>query len=274
VSAHARHRPRKRFGQHFLEPAWVRKVVDAVAPRPDDHLLEIGPGHGALTLKLAARVARLTAVEIDRDLAARLARDAPPNVDVITGDFLDVAADLLPSLGRVRVVGNLPYQISSPILLRLLTLVGDFPGLVDATVMLQREVAERLAAGPGSKVYGSLSVIAAAVARVEIVLRLPAGAFRPAPKVESAVAHLEFDHAASRALPSGFHRLVKLLFSQRRKTMTNTLGALLPAGERPKVGRLLAAAAVDPRARVETLPVATLVRLAAAVDDARADGPP
>src|SRR5688572_7143767 len=151
-------RARKRFGQHFLEPAWVVRLVDALSPLATDTFLEIGPGRGALTRVLAPRVRRLVCVEIDRDLAAALRADAPPNVEVVTGDFLDDglgvdAATSGPMEGGsplpVRVVGNLPYNVSSPILFRLLQSAEEGRRLRDATVMLQKEVADRLTAPPG-----------------------------------------------------------------------------------------------------------------------------
>src|SRR6185436_11974585 len=146
---------RKRFGQHFLESAWADKVVAAIRPRPDDRFLEIGPGPGALTLRLAPRVAHLTAVEIDRDIAAALAPELPANVDLIEVDILEFDFALLLDLGPLRVVGNLPYNISSPILFRLIEVVRSLrersgaarrSQFSDVTVMVQREVVERIAA--------------------------------------------------------------------------------------------------------------------------------
>ena len=145
-------RARKRFGQHFLEPAWVAKVVAALDAQPDDRFIEIGPGRGALTLPLAARVAALVAIEVDRDLAAALEARQLPHVsvipaDVLTVDFVAVARTM--DAGAIRIVGNLPYNISSPILFRLLE--ASASGLFkDATLMLQKEVADRLLAEPGT----------------------------------------------------------------------------------------------------------------------------
>ena len=195
-------RLRKRFGQHFLEPAWVRKVVDTIAPGPDGSMLEIGPGGGALTLALAPRVSRLVAVEIDRDLADALEPRLPPHVTLVRGDFLkmDLAALCATMPRPVRVVGNLPYNISSPILFRLLAAHDEGRLIADATLMLQREVAQRLAASPGGAEYGVLALQAALTADVTLRLALPPGAFRPPPKVESAVVHLAFRPPA--AFPS------------------------------------------------------------------------
>lgn len=188
-------RARRRFGQHFLEPAWIDKVVEAIAPRTSDWFIEIGPGRGALTLALAPRVAALTAVEIDRELVAGLRPRLPPHARLVEGDFLQVpAAAWLPETpgDRVRVAGNLPYYISSPILARLCALARETGRLHDATLMLQLEVAERLAAPPGSKTCGVLSIQARLDAEASLLLELPPGAFRPRPEVRSAVVRLRF----------------------------------------------------------------------------------
>jgi 16S rRNA (adenine1518-N6/adenine1519-N6)-dimethyltransferase len=184
---------RKRFGQHFLERAWVEKLVALVAAQPTDTILEIGPGRGALTLPLAATGATIRAIEIDRDLAADLVAHALPNVTVINGDVLHLSpADALGEAPRLRIVGNLPYNVSSPILFRLLELWRDTHRLIDATLMLQREVAIRVAATPGTGDYGPLSILTALHADVDTLLQLPPGAFRPPPKVHSSVIRLRF----------------------------------------------------------------------------------
>jgi 16S rRNA (adenine1518-N6/adenine1519-N6)-dimethyltransferase len=251
---------RKRFGQHFLAPAWADKVVRAIAPSRDERFLEIGPGPGALTLRLAPRVEHLTAIEIDRDLAAALQSQLPPHVDLVVADFLDV--DLAPYLaaGPLRVAGNLPYNLSSPILFKLLAAAGP-ASLIDATVMLQLEVAERLVARVGTKDYGVLTIFTALHADVRRVLTLPPGAFRPAPKVHSAVVTLTFKPSP---LPAGheaaFEKMVRTMFMQRRKTLLN---ALRPYAE--SVGRdcreALAAAGIDPIRRPETLTQTDLLQL-------------
>ncbi len=260
---------RRRFGQHFLEPAWADKVVAAMAPGPGDFFLEIGPGTGALTLRLAARVARVTAVEIDRDLVAALTARAPGNVTVIPGDFLEIdAAPLLtlrvgPEAGtrRVRVAGNLPYNASSPILFRLLDLARHNP-IADATLMLQREVADRLAAAPGTSDYGVLSVLVQWRTGVERLLTLPPGAFRPAPKVRSALVRLTFRPpplaVADEAL---LERLVRRIFTQRRKMLVNALGPFARERSVSPEG-VLADAGIDPRRRPETLQLVEIARLA------------
>jgi 16S rRNA (adenine1518-N6/adenine1519-N6)-dimethyltransferase len=252
---------KKRFGQHFLAPAWADKVVQAIAPRATDRFLEIGPGPGALTLRLARRVAHLTAIEIDRDLAEDLRAQLPPSAQIVVGDIL--AIDLAPYLaeGPLRVAGNLPYNISSPILFKLLALAG--PNLVDATVMLQLEVADRLAARPGTKDYGVLTIFASAQADVTRLLTLPPGAFRPAPKVHSAVVRLEFKPSVVPAhLFPVFERMVRMMFMQRRKTLANALRSFAESvGRESKTS--LEAAGIDPGRRPETLDLAELVRLAA-----------
>ena len=254
---------KKRFGQHFLAPAWADKVVEAIAPRATDRFLEIGPGPGALTLRLARRVAHLTAIEIDGDLAEDLRFQLPPSAEIVIGDILDI--DLAPYLaaGPLRVAGNLPYNISSPILFKLLALAS--PNLVDATVMLQLEVADRLAARPGTKDYGVLTIFASAQAGVKRLLTLPPGACRPAPKVHSAVVRLTFKPSVVPAeLFPAFERMVRTMFMQRRKTLGN---ALRPYAE--SVGleakAALASAGIDPGRRPETLDLPELVRLATAL---------
>src|SRR5690349_13748534 len=144
-------RARKRFGQHFLEAAWVDKLIRAIDPQADETFLEIGPGRGALTRPLAARCRRVVAYEIDRELAAALRASMPANVSIIEGDFLAADPPALPGPLAFRAVGNLPYNVASPILFKLVEIFDTGGGLMDATVMLQREVADRLLAAPGTK---------------------------------------------------------------------------------------------------------------------------
>jgi 16S rRNA (adenine1518-N6/adenine1519-N6)-dimethyltransferase len=258
-------RTRKRFGQHFLEPNWARKVIDRIAPRPEDAFLEIGPGPGILTLLLAPKVSRLVAVEIDRDLAGALAPKLPANASVVVGDILDVdLGDLLWTAGisgPLRIAGNLPYNISSPILARLLDLQSRRP-VVDATLMLQREVADRIAARPGSREYGVLSVLVQWQAEVTSLLAIPPGAFRPAPEVRSALIRLAFrPPAVALKDPAMFDRVVRGMFTRRRKTLANALAPLADeAGVAPAA--LLGEAAIDPRRRPETLELVEIARLA------------
>ena len=263
-----RPRARKRFGQHFLAPAWADKVVVAVDPRPGDRFLEIGPGPGVLTTRLASRAAHVTAIEIDRDLAAGLRRSAPPNVEIVVADILDV--DLAPYLasGPLRVAGNLPYNISSPILFKLLGLrkrgqVAFAPaGFLDATLMLQREVADRLVARPGTKDYGVLTILTNVHADVQRLLTLPPGAFRPAPRVHSAVVRLTFRPSRVPAdLEPLFDAMVRSMFTQRRKTLLNALRPFADALG-ATAADALAAAGIDERARPETLDGTALLRLA------------
>ena len=258
-------RRRKRFGQHFLEPVWADKVVDAIAPAPGDVFLEIGPGPGVLTLKLAPKVARLVAVEIDRDLAEHLAPKLPLNATLVAGDVLDL--DLTAVLakahvsGPVRVAGNLPYNISSPILIRLLQLQSERP-VTDATLMLQREVADRIAAKPGTSEYGVLSVLIQWWAEVTRLLPIPPGAFRPPPDVRSALIRLAFRPPPIPLKdPALFERMVRRMFTQRRKTLANALASF--GGELgTESARMLTAAGIDPRRRPETLEIVEIARLA------------
>ena len=266
---------RRRFGQHFLEPVWAEKVLAAVAPDPSDIFLEIGPGTGALTLRLAERAARVVAVEIDRDLIARLAPSLPANVSLVSGDVLDMdlvalAAETAPASEPIRVAGNLPYNISSPILFRLLDLQSR-RRLRDATLMLQREVAERIVAGPGSRDYGVLSILTQFRATVTTLLTLPPGAFRPMPAVSSALIRLTFHlpRVPVRDVPT-FERLVRSVFTQRRKTLGNALKAFAEDSSL-SAAEALSRAGIDARQRPETLEMVDFAGLAdvfAASDEA------
>lgn len=262
-------RARKRFGQHFLERAWVEKVLRAIDPRPDQTFIEIGPGRGALTRPLAARAGAVIAFEIDRDLAAALREESIPNLTIVEGDFLDSFSPPRAehgaggTLSSVRVAGNLPYNVASPILFKLADLAAAGVAIDDATVMLQREVAERLVAAPGTREYGVLSVLVQHVASAAIVLALPPGAFRPAPKVHSAVVRLRF-HPPEPAVAdaSVFADLVKSVFSHRRKTLENALKAYERRRAPSSPGQVPAPAGIDLKRRPETLSVAEFGRLA------------
>jgi 16S rRNA (adenine1518-N6/adenine1519-N6)-dimethyltransferase len=258
-------RARKRFGQHFLEPAWARKVVDAIAPGAEDTFLEIGPGRGAITRPLAARAGRVVAIELDRDLAAALGSEHLGSLDVIQGDFLDVDLDAIGLPPLTRVAGNLPYNVSSPILIRLLDGARTPRRFRDASVMLQREVADRVLAEPGSRDYGPLAIFVAATARASRLLTLPPGAFRPMPAVTSSVVRLDFEAFTPLALPATFAPLVRGIFTMRRKMLVNALSAtgLQAAGDS---ARILATAGIDGRRRPETLTLPELVALSAAAD--------
>lgn len=257
---------RKRFGQHFLEPAWVAKLVDALDARRDQTFLEIGPGRGALTVPLAARIQKLFAVEIDRDLAAALPSRVP-DVELIQADFLDVdlIALLRDARKPVRVVGNLPYNVASPILFKLLHDADDGRLLRDATLMLQKEVADRLVAEPGSDGYGALAIQVALSADADRLLSLPPGAFRPPPKVKSAVVRLRFRApAVDVGDRSTFEKLVRGVFLQRRKTLANALKPMADSvGRSPS--ELIERARVDGKNRPETLTLDDFARLARAM---------
>lgn len=260
-------RARKRFGQHFLEAAWVAKLVAALALDPADTVVEIGPGAGALTRPLAARAARLIAIEVDRDLAADLRPTLPPHARLVEGDILDTdLADLLADEALpARVVGNLPYNISSPILFKLLHASRGGTLLRDATVMLQKEVADRLVARPGTADYGALTIQTALAADVERLLTLPPGAFRPPPKVTSAVVRLRFrPPLVDVGSPALFERLVRGVFLQRRKMLAN---ALIPVAATlgTTAAEWLARADLDGMRRPETLSIEDFARLARAV---------
>lgn len=257
-------RARKRFGQHFLEPAWVEKVVEAIAPAPDDVILEIGPGRGALTLALARRAARVVALEIDRDLAPALAARVPANVTVVQGDVLVASLrDLVPGSAPIRVAGNLPYNVSTPILSRLVEEADGGRRFRDATVMLQREVAERLSARPGSGNWGVLGACQQLRATIALLLALPPGAFRPAPKVQSSVVRLVYGPPrAPVADVAQYEAVVRGIFTRRRKMLANAVAALAEA--RGLTGaEVVARAGLDGRRRPETLDLVELARLSA-----------
>ncbi len=211
----------RRLGQHFLRPGSVEKLLGVLSPAPDDVFLEIGPGRGALTLPLAARAARVVAVEIDAVLADEVRRRAPANVEIVTADALTADLRSLAPDGA-RLVGNLPYYVSSPLLRRFLSLRGH---VRDVHVMLQEEVARRVASPPGSKEYGILSVLYALWTDTEIVARFPPGAFSPPPKVGSAVLRARFREHPRAAIddPEGFERFLQKAFARRRRTLENNL---------------------------------------------------
>lgn len=247
-----KHQARKRFGQHFLtDDSVIARIVDAIDPQPADALVEIGPGLGAMTGPLADRVERLSVIELDRDLAQRLRRQ--PRLDVIESDVLEVDfAALAARRGRpLRVVGNLPYNISSPILFHLLGAVAQ---VVDQHFMLQKEVVERMAAEPGSKAYGRLSVMLQWRYHVESLFDVPPQAFDPPPQVDSAVVRMLPWPSPRAVQPVLLEELVKVAFSQRRKLLRHTLGRWLD--ERGFQG------AFDLQRRAEEVPVAEYLALA------------
>ncbi len=253
---------KKSLGQHFLhERGIVAKIVQAVDPQPGDALVEIGPGQGAITFPLLDRHGELTAIEFDRDLIAPLtaAAQAHGRLRIVSGDVLDVdftalARELAPDHGRLRLVGNLPYNLSSPILFHAL---DHAAAIVDMHFMLQKEVVDRMAAAPGSKVYGRLSVMLQAYCSVTPLFDVPPGAFRPPPKVDSAVVRMVPRDPASIGIrdPSRFAAIVRAAFGQRRKTLRNALKGVCDEAE-------IVAAGIDPGTRAEQLAVAEFVRLA------------
>lgn len=245
----------------------MTKVVDAIQPTKADTFLEIGPGRGALTRPLAARAGRVVAIEIDRDLAAALQREPIPNLRIIQSDFLgvDVVEALREETRPVRVAGNLPYNVSSPILFALLAAADEGRFFSDATLMLQKEVADRLVARPGRKEYGTLAIQTALTADVEQLLTLPPGAFRPVPKVTSAVVRLRFrPPAVNVGDPRVFERIVRGMFLQRRKTVANALRPVADSLGRSSA-ELLERAEVDGRLRPEALTLEQIARLSRAV---------
>ena len=258
---------RKRFGQHFLEAAWVAKVVKAIHPTLPDEFIEIGPGRAALTTPLAAAAKHVTAFEIDRDLVAVLRVSAPENLTVVEGDFLE--SDWLvkhPPSTPIRVAANLPYNVASPILFKLIDLFDSGVPIADATLMLQREVVDRLVARPSTKEYGVLTVLAGLSADVERLLMLPPGAFRPMPRVQSALVRMRFHPPhPTPANRSQFAAMVTAIFTRRRKTLENALRAYRP-GEGHDIPAALRAAGIDGRRRPETLEIAEFVRLSDALE--------
>jgi len=253
-------RPKKSFGQHFLhERRYIERIVSAIAPKDSDTLVEIGPGEGALTLPLLRAAGRLTAIELDTDLIPALAERAAAvgelrivHADVLKVDFAALAREI--GAPRLRIAGNLPYYISSPILFHC---VEHAAAIQDMHFMLQKEVVDRMAAGPGSKVYGRLSVMLQLACHVTPLFDVPPGAFRPPPKVDSSVVRLVPLSAEERhdADPATVHAVVKAAFAQRRKTLANGLRQILDA-------EAIRAAGVDPGARAETLAPLDFVRLA------------
>ncbi|MDE2502894.1 MAG: 16S rRNA (adenine(1518)-N(6)/adenine(1519)-N(6))-dimethyltransferase RsmA [Burkholderiales bacterium] len=222
MSGAAGHRARKRFGQHFLaDSAIIDAIVRAIAPRPGQALVEIGPGLGALTQPLLERSGALTVIELDRDLAARLRRQGA--LTVVESDVLRVDFGALADAAgqRLRVVGNLPYNISTPILFHLLAHAGR---VLDQHFMLQKEVVDRMAAAPGCKDYGRLTVMLQWRYRIEAVLDVPPAAFEPPPRVDSAVVRMEPLPAVDGVDAARLEALVALAFSQRRKILRHTLG--------------------------------------------------
>ncbi|MFC0677190.1 16S rRNA (adenine(1518)-N(6)/adenine(1519)-N(6))-dimethyltransferase RsmA [Lysobacter korlensis] len=258
--------PKKHLGQHFLhERGIIDGIVRAVDPKPGDRLVEIGPGQGAITFPLLERHGAMTVIEFDRDLIAPLTEQAKPrgelhviHRDVLSVDFTELAGDG-PAL---RLVGNLPYNLSSPILFHVL----DHAAVVrDMVFMLQKEVVDRMAADPGSKVYGRLSVMLQAYCTVTPLFDVPPGAFRPPPKVDSAVVRLVPRAPQDIGIDDAtlFAHVVRDAFGQRRKTLRNALSRQCDSAA-------IEAAGIRPDARAEQLPVADFIRLANSLTGAAA----
>jgi len=253
-------RARKRFGQHFLhDPGVLDRIVSAVSPRPGDHIVEIGPGRGALTRVLLDTLegGTLDVIEIDRDLAPLLREEysAEPRFAVHEADALDFDFTALARSrggGRLRVVGNLPYNISTPLLFHLLTHAA---AIEDMHVMLQREVVDRIAATPGTSDYGRLTIMLAPWVIAESLFDVGPGAFQPPPRVWSAVVRLTVRPAPAFPVSAHFGAVVAAAFSHRRKTLRNALKGIVSADQ-------IVACDVDPGARPETLPPDAFNRLA------------
>ena len=251
------HRARKRFGQHFLhDPRIIAKILAAVAPKVGESLVEIGPGLGAITLPLLERAGALTAIELDRDVIPYLetCTHGKGELTVVQGDALEIAlAPLTSAGGKLRLIGNLPYNISTPLLFHFLE-QADY--VHDMHFMLQKEVVQRMAAKPGSKEYGRLTVMLAARCKVEPLFNIGPGAFRPPPKVDSAFVRLTPYATPPFAIPdrARYARVVTQAFSHRRKTLKNALNGLVDEVT-------IAAAGIDAKTRPETLSAADYARL-------------
>ena len=249
-----KHLPRKRFGQHFLtDGAIIDAIVQAIAPQPGEPMVEIGPGLAALTQPLVERLGRLTVIELDRDLALRLRLHGQLDViesDVLKVDFTQVARRL--GATKTRVVGNLPYNISTPILFHLLEHVD---AIADQHFMLQKEVVDRMVARPATPDYGRLSVMLQWRYAMENVLFVPPESFEPPPRVDSAVVRMVPRETPVALQPKLLEELVQVAFSQRRKILRNTLGRWLE--ERNFAGHF------DVQRRAEEVPVDAFVALAA-----------
>ncbi len=250
-------RPRKRFGQHFLhDPNIIRKIIDAIQPRSDDLFVEVGPGRGAITRPLAEAVKRLDVIEIDRDLAAALEdQNSHGNVTVYRADVMKFAFEALIQPGeKLRLAGNLPYNISSPLLFYLLDSSHLFE---DIHVMLQKEVVDRITALPGNRTYGRLTVALAARCKAENLFEIQPGSFSPPPRVKSSFLRLTplQTPKISAVLAPAFGQLVTQAFNMRRKQLLNALRGLLDANQ-------IRSAGVDPSQRAEDLDVDAFIRLA------------
>jgi 16S rRNA (adenine1518-N6/adenine1519-N6)-dimethyltransferase len=244
---------KKRFGQHFLtDRSILQRIVKLAAVQPDETVVEIGAGAGALTLELAAAARYVVAIEIDQDLIPSLRSSMPPNVDVIAGDALQVQ---LPT-GSFHIVANLPYNIATPLLKRF---IEHRDRILDITVMVQKEVAERIAAAPGNKDYGPLSVLIQYYTKVRYGFTVSPGAFKPRPKVDSAVIRLDWKPGIAHA--PEFTDFVHNAFLSRRKMLSNNLLSMFSSLGRHEILRRIEKAGIASRVRPEELSVAEFLRV-------------
>ena len=217
------HKPRKRFGQNFLvDQQIINQIVSTISPKKNDHIIEIGPGKGALTFPLIDYLENIHVIEIDRDLIALLQKKNNIKITIHESDALVFNFDQFKQ--KVRIVGNLPYNISSPLLFHLLNYRDN---IIDMTFMLQKEVVDRIVAAPGSKVYGRTSVIMQAFFDTELMFVVPKESFDPQPKIESAILYLKTKSGPLVQNLRPFEEIVKIAFSQRRKTLKNCLKSVL-----------------------------------------------
>jgi len=249
------HFPRKRFGQHFLHDSnTIDRILQAIDPQPDDQMIEIGPGRGALTLPLLEHLRTLTVIEIDRDLVSWWQAQACPNLKILATDALKVNyCELVNNPAhKLRLVGNLPYNTSTPLLFHLMTFRAC---IHDMYFMLQKEVVERITAQPGSKIYGRLSVMLQYYCETRSLFSVRPHAFHPPPRVDSAVIWLHpYNKPPYQADASALGKIVNQAFSQRRKTLRNALKGLVSDAQ-------MAALGIDPACRAETLPLEAFVKL-------------
>jgi 16S rRNA (adenine1518-N6/adenine1519-N6)-dimethyltransferase len=252
------HKAKKQFGQNFLvDQRIIAEIVDAIRPEPGDHVVEIGPGLGALTRPLLQHLDHLHVIEIDRDIIARLQHDYPQNrLTIHAGDALQFDFATLPA--PLRIVGNLPYNISSPLLFHFARYADR---VIDMHFMLQNEVVERMVAQPSTPAYGRLSVMLQYRFYMEKLLDVPPESFRPAPKVDSAVVRMIPLPAEAIAVnnPALFAKVVSAAFAQRRKTLRNTLRAYLTDADFIQLN-------LDPQFRAENLSMADFAAITALLD--------
>ena len=217
------HKPRKRFGQNFLvDQQIINQIVSTISPKKNDHIIEIGPGKGALTFPLIDYLKNIHVIEIDRDLIALLQKKN--NIKITIHEFDALVFNFGQFKQNVRIVGNLPYNISSPLLFHLLNYRDN---IIDMTFMLQKEVVDRIVAPPGSKVYGRISVIMQTFFDTELMFVVPKESFDPQPKIESAILYLKTKKQPLVKNSKPLEEIVKIAFSQRRKTLKNCLKSVL-----------------------------------------------